>query len=203
MGMNEPSRSEVSVIGHEPQAFTAFYKTNLEAVQRFIARRVFDPHLAADLTADVFLAAIQSAHKYDPERGSPAAWLIGVARNVVNTEFRRATKNKAATRLVSARELLDGDSLADIEARLDAESAARDVYAAVSKLPARDRALVELVAVDGMSVADAAKSPRRNDPALGGGSGLPRSRWVEPARRRWSPREHRGYRSASSAADSA
>ncbi|MGH2885422.1 MAG: RNA polymerase sigma factor, partial [Solirubrobacteraceae bacterium] len=88
--MNEPSRSEVSAIGHDPQAFTAFYETHLEAVQRFIARRVSDPHLAADLTADVFLAAIHSAHKYSPERGSAAAWLIGVSRNVVNAEFRRA-----------------------------------------------------------------------------------------------------------------
>jgi RNA polymerase sigma-70 factor (ECF subfamily) len=168
--MNEPSRSEVSAIGHDPQAFTEFYETNLEAVQRFIARRVSDPHLAADLTADVFVATIQSAHKYDPGRGSADAWLIGVARNVVNAEFRRAAKDRAARRLVSGRELLDGDSLADIEARLDAERAVRAVYAAVSELPARDRALVELVAVDGMPVADAAR-------LLGISEGAARVRW--------------------------
>lgn len=168
--MNDPSQSEVSAIGHDPQAFTMFYETHLEAVQRFIARRVSDPHLAADLTADVFLAAIQSAHKYDPERGSGGAWLIGVARNVVNAEFRRAAKDRAATRLVSGRELLDVDSLADIEARLDAERAARDVYVAVSKLPGKDRALVELVAVDGMPVADAAR-------LLGISEGAARVRW--------------------------
>ena len=34
MSMNEPSRSEVSAIGHDPQAFAAFYETHLEAVQR-------------------------------------------------------------------------------------------------------------------------------------------------------------------------
>jgi RNA polymerase sigma-70 factor (ECF subfamily) len=118
----------------------------------------------------VFLAAIQNAHKYDPERGAPDAWLIGVARNVVNAEFRRAAKNRAASRLVSGRELLDADSLADIEARLDAERAARDVYAAVSKLPAKDRALVELVAVDDMPVADAAR-------LLGITEGAARVRW--------------------------
>jgi RNA polymerase sigma-70 factor (ECF subfamily) len=168
--MSEPSRSEVSAIGHDPQAFTAFYETHLEAVQRFIARRVSDPHLAADLTADVFLAAIHSARKYNPGRGSAAAWLIGVSRNVVNAEFRRAAKDRATARLVSGRELLDGDSLADVEARLDAERAARDVYAAVSKLPAKDRALVELVAVDGMAVADAAR-------LLGITEGAARVRW--------------------------
>jgi RNA polymerase sigma factor (sigma-70 family) len=168
--MNDPSRSEVSAIGHDPQAFTTFYETHLESVQRFIARRVSDPHLAADLTADVFLTAIQSAHKYDPERGGGGAWLIGVARNVVNAEFRRAAKDRATTRRVSGRELLDNDSLADIEARLDAERATRDIYAAVYKLPAKDRALVELVAVDGMSVADAAR-------LLGINEGAARVRW--------------------------
>lgn len=40
-------------------------------------------HLAADLTADVFLRAIESAESYDPRLGPPAAWLTGVARNVV------------------------------------------------------------------------------------------------------------------------
>lgn len=168
--MNDPRRNEVSAIGHDPQAFTAFYKTHLETVQRFIARRVVDPHLAADLTADVFLAAIQSAHKYKPDRGSPGAWLIGVARNVVNAEFRRAAKNRAVTRLVSGRELLDADSLADIEARIDAERAAREIYNAVRQLPAKDRALVELIAVDGMPVADAGR-------LLGISEGAARVRW--------------------------
>lgn len=82
---------------------------------------VSDPHLAPDLTADVFLAAIHSAHNYNPERGSAADWLIGVSRNVVNAEFRRAAKDRATACLVSGRALLDGDSLADVEARLDAE----------------------------------------------------------------------------------
>lgn len=168
--MNDPRRNELSAIGHDPQAFQAFYETHLEAVQRFIARRVSDPHLAADLTADVFLAAIQSAHKHKPGRGSPGAWLIGVARNVVNAEFRRAAKNRAVTRLVSGRELLDADSLADIEARIDTERTAREIYSAVRQLPAKDRALVELIAVDGMSVADARR-------LLGISEGAARVRW--------------------------
>jgi len=168
--MNDPRRNEVSAIGHDPRALTAFYETHLEAVQRFIARRVSDPHLAADLTADVFLAAIQSAHKYKPDRGSPGAWLIGVARNVVNAEFRRAAKDRTVTRLVSGRELLDTDSLADIEARIDAERAAREIYNAVRQLPRRDRALIELVAVDGMPVVDAGR-------LLGISEGAARVRW--------------------------
>jgi DNA-directed RNA polymerase specialized sigma24 family protein len=35
-------------IGHDPQAFESFYRTYVDDVLRFIARRVNDPHLAAD-----------------------------------------------------------------------------------------------------------------------------------------------------------
>jgi RNA polymerase sigma factor (sigma-70 family) len=157
---------EVRQIGRDPDVFASFYGAHLQAVQGFVARRVSDPHLAADLTADVFIAAIDSADRYRPERGAPEAWLIGVARNVVNAEFRRATKHRAVTRRICARELLDSDSLADIEHRI----AAREVYQAVSRLPRHDRALVELVAVDGLAVNEAARR-------LGISEGAARVRW--------------------------
>jgi hypothetical protein len=48
-------------IATDPDAFERFYREHVEAVQRFVARRVDDPYLAADLTADVFVAAIESA----------------------------------------------------------------------------------------------------------------------------------------------
>jgi RNA polymerase sigma-70 factor (ECF subfamily) len=44
-----------------------------------VARRVADPHLAADLTADIFLAAIGAAKRYRARRGRPIAWLYGIA----------------------------------------------------------------------------------------------------------------------------
>ncbi|MFC7713577.1 RNA polymerase sigma factor [Nonomuraea recticatena] len=59
---------------------------------RFVVRRVNDPHLAADLTADIFLAALDSAHTYRPGRGSEIAWLYGVARNVVSAQLRRTAR---------------------------------------------------------------------------------------------------------------
>ncbi|MCW2752073.1 MAG: polymerase sigma factor [Aeromicrobium sp.] len=147
---------DVGEIATDPDAFEEFYREHLESVQRFVARRVADPHLAADLTAEVFLAAVDSASSYRPDRGVPAAWLVGVARNVVATEFRRQSRDRAVVRRISGRRLLDADSLARIEERIDAERKARELYAALAALPARDRALMELVALDGLSVTDAA-----------------------------------------------
>ncbi|UUW91783.1 RNA polymerase sigma factor [Pimelobacter simplex] len=147
---------DVRRIGHDPDAFEAFYRAHLELVQRFVARRVSDPHLAADLTADVFLAAVDAAGGYDPRRGRPAAWVTGVARNVVAAEFRRQGRQRTAVRKVAGRRLLDGDSLARIEERIDAERETRQLYDALGALRPRDRALMELVAIEGLSVTDAA-----------------------------------------------
>jgi RNA polymerase sigma factor (sigma-70 family) len=147
---------DVGRIGHDPDVFEAFYREHLETVQRFVARRVSDPHLAADLTADVFLAAIDGASGYRPDRGSPVAWLIGVARHTIAAEFRRQARSRDVVRRVSGRRHLDADAVTRIEERIDAERETRRLYDALASLPRRDRALMELVAVDGLSVTDAA-----------------------------------------------
>ena len=154
--MTTPTSPEVLRIGDDPDAFEAFYRAHLELVQRFVARRVADPHLAADLTAEVFLAAIDGASGYRPDRGTPAAWLTGVARHVVAAEFRRQARDRDVVRRISGRRLLDTDALVRIEERIDAERETRRLYDALAALPPRDRALMEFVAVDGLSVADAA-----------------------------------------------
>ncbi|MFT4009169.1 MAG: sigma-70 family RNA polymerase sigma factor [Nocardioidaceae bacterium] len=143
-------------IGTDPDALEAFYREHLPAVRRFLARRIADPHLVADLTADVFVAAIDAAHGYQPDRGSPGGWLIGVARNVLAAEVRRQVRQRELTRRISGRRLLDADSLTRIEERIDAERESRRLYAALARLPRRDRALMELVALDGLSVTEAA-----------------------------------------------
>ena len=52
---------ELAEITSDPDAFESFYRQHVEAVQRFVARRVADPYLVADLTAGVFVAVIESA----------------------------------------------------------------------------------------------------------------------------------------------
>lgn len=154
--MTSNQHPDLGRIARDPDVFEAFYREHVEAVQRFVARRVADPHLAADLTADVFLAAVDHAHRYRAGRGSPGAWLTGIARNVVADEYRRQSRHVSAVRRISGRRLLDPDSLARIEERIDAERETRLLYDALASLPRRDRALMELVGVDGLSVTDAA-----------------------------------------------
>ncbi|MEU7868142.1 RNA polymerase sigma factor [Dactylosporangium sp. NPDC049140] len=147
---------QVPEFARSPEAFEAFYRQHVGDVQRFIARRVDDPYTAADLTADVFVAVIDSAHTYRPARGSLLGWVYGVAHNVVATERRRRRRETTIERRVAGRRLLEPADIARIEERIDAESAARKVYRALDGVPEATRRLIELVAVDGLSTAEAA-----------------------------------------------
>jgi RNA polymerase sigma-70 factor (ECF subfamily) len=140
----------------DPAAFEAFYRRHFDAITRFLARRVADPHTVADLTAEVFLAVLDSAHTYRPDRGSEIAWLYGVARNTLLAEFRRAARERQVNSRIAGRRLLDTDDVLRLEERIDAESPARRALTAMADLPESERALVELVAIDGLTVPEAA-----------------------------------------------
>ena len=106
----------------DPQLFEEFYRRHVDAVMRFVARRVDDPHTAADLTAEIFLAVLDSAHPYRPHLGSDTAWLYGIARNVVSSERRRLAREAERDLRFSGRRLLVADDILRLEDKLDAES---------------------------------------------------------------------------------
>src|SRR5436305_8676833 len=112
--------NELSSIAYDSATLEDFYRAHVEAVEHFVARRVDDPYLAADLTADVFLAAIDAAASYRPERGVPVAWLFGVARNVVAAEQRRAALERRANARIEGRRLLGDNDVERMQQRIDA-----------------------------------------------------------------------------------
>ena len=143
-------------VATDPDAFEAFYRRHVEAVTRFLARRVDDPHTVADLVADVFLAVLDSAHTYRSGLGSEIGWLYGVARNTLSAERRRAARERRLVNRIGGRRLLDADDVSRMEDRIDAERPARRAIEAMAGLPEKERAVLELVAIDQLSVAEAA-----------------------------------------------
>lgn len=166
-------------IGTDPDLFEAFYREHVEGLQRFVARRVGDRERAADLTAEIFLAAIDSAHRYRPRRAAPKTWLYGIARVLVANDRRRSRRERAGEpgeELFRGSALLDPEDAARIDARIDAAAQSRRLYDAMDCLPDAERAVLELVAIDELTVAEAAA-------AIGVRSGTARVR-LHRARRR-------------------
>ena len=143
-------------IGVDPDLFEAFYREQVEDLQRFVARRVGDRERAADLTAEIFLAAIESADRYRPRRGTPRAWLYGIARVLVADDCRRQGRERARRERFRGSALLDADDAARIDARIDAAAQSRRLYAAMDRIPEAEREVLELVALDELTVAEAA-----------------------------------------------
>lgn len=148
--------SNLAFIGTDPELFEVFYREHVEVVQRFVARRLDDPHTAADLAADIFLAVIQGAAGYRPSLGPPRAWLFGIARNVVSMEHRRQARHLQALDRVGGRRVLQPDAIERALERIDAEQEARGLHRRIQALSPGLRAVFELVVVDQLSVADAA-----------------------------------------------
>lgn len=149
-------RGGPAAAARDPEEFEEFYRRHVGAVTRFVARRVDDPYTVADLTAEVFLAMLDSAHTYRPGKGSEIAWLYGIARNVVSAEHRRTARDSALGARIAGHRLLDSDDIERMEDRLDAESAGRRALAAMAALPEGERAVLELITVDQLTVTEAA-----------------------------------------------
>ncbi|MFV2175757.1 RNA polymerase sigma factor [Actinomadura sp. LOL_016] len=159
MNVREADR-RVGDIGRDPVVFEAFYRRHVHMVTGFVARRVDDPHLVDDLTTEVFLAAIEAADGYRSRRGAESAWLVGIARNVLAAERRRAARRLDTAVRAAGRRPLGEDGMVGLEERIDAERAARRLIDALAHLPPGPRAVVELVDMDGLTITDAAAALR-------------------------------------------
>jgi RNA polymerase sigma-70 factor (ECF subfamily) len=143
-------------IGTDPEIFEVFYREHVQGIQGFVARRVGDSDRVADLTAEVFLAAIGAAHRYQSGRGTPKAWLYGIARTIVAADRRQVGRERAREERLRASALLDGDDVAQIEARIEASTNLRQLYEAMDHLSESERAVLELVAIDELSLNETA-----------------------------------------------
>lgn len=142
--------------GRDAQAFETFYRATVNDVIGFFSRRVIDVHQVADLTAEVYLAVLISAHTYSAARGSPRAWLFGVARHVLAGHHRSGRAERAKHSRLQGHRLLDSDDVERLVERIDSERASHRLYAALAALPEGERAIFELVALDGLVPAEAA-----------------------------------------------
>ena len=139
-----------------PGALPEFYRRNVGRVVAAGARRFDRPEDVADFTAVVFLAVLESASRFDPRRGNAAAWLSGIVNHVASEEYRRRARASETERRIAGRDLLADDDIDRLERRIDASAEARAVHRAIENLPEGDRRLLTLIAVDGLTPAEAA-----------------------------------------------
>src|ERR1700753_1172713 len=64
-------------------AFTALYRLRQASIYRFALQMTGSIGIAEDVTQETFLAILTQGKRFDPTRGTLAAFLYGIARNMV------------------------------------------------------------------------------------------------------------------------
>jgi RNA polymerase sigma-70 factor (ECF subfamily) len=88
-------------MAHGATSFAELYASHSERVLRFFARRVYEPEVALDLTAETFAQAFISRRRCRAlTEEQLTAWIFGIARHQLSRYLRRgAAERRAIERL--------------------------------------------------------------------------------------------------------
>lgn len=117
---------------------SALYQDHAAAVWRYTRSRVPTDADAEDVTSDVFARAMRSTHTYDPARGTPRAWLTGIARHSTTDWWRRRRPEDPHA------DLPDAAALDDPLAESLRTEQVHEVRVVLAKLSAREREAISL-----------------------------------------------------------
>lgn len=137
--------------------FEALYRANVAVVTAYFARRSADPQTVADLTADTFVQAITSFATFDPRKGTPRAWVLGIARRIYAAHCQAHTQQRSRVERLAGRRELAPDDVEELIDRIDAERPGRALVTGLTTLSVADRAVVEMVDLAGLQAKEAAQ----------------------------------------------
>jgi RNA polymerase sigma factor (sigma-70 family) len=135
----EPSNEEL-LAGGRAEDFGALYERTYPLIRAYLRRRAgARPDLVLDLVAETFAHALERREQFDPQRGSAAVWLLGIANHLLLDSMRRGrVADESRRRLGMERILVEDDQLELIE-----RESASELQRALNRLPREQREAVE------------------------------------------------------------
>ena len=135
--------------------FATFYDRHEAGIVGYFMRRTGDPEFAADLTGEVFAAALAAASRYRSEAPTAAGWLFTIAHNTLTSSVRRGRVESHARVRVGIRDAVEfaPDDLDRVEAL-----ASRDdwVLELLERLPVEQRSAIRARVLEERSYAEIA-----------------------------------------------
>ena len=125
----------------DPAAFAPLYERHASDIYRFCYLRLGLREAADDLTARIFIRAIERLHQYKPKPGASfRSWLFAIARNMLADDWRR----RKDIRLLPDQIDLTHDDYPGPEALAVHRSEMDRLRAALAELPDRQQDVIEL-----------------------------------------------------------
>ncbi len=128
------------------------YEQHVASVWRYVRARVPADSDAEDVTSEVFAQAVKDWRRFDPARGSPGAWLQGIARHVVADWWRRTRPTPTAD--LGAATPIGGGAVIEPDATVLDRVAGEELRRFLHLLTDKERRAVALRFGDGLRAAE-------------------------------------------------
>jgi RNA polymerase sigma factor (sigma-70 family) len=125
-----------------PSDFAALFDDYYPKLYAYVRGQVTNRETAEDITATAFERALSRSHTYDTEKGTFAAWLFRIARNLIINHYVSTSRKPAQYGLDETVQV----SITDLspEQQLLRQEQHRILLAAISRLSERDQEIVRL-----------------------------------------------------------
>ena len=151
----------VSGEAERAEPFESLYERTFPRVYAYVASLLRDRATAEDVTAQAFERAYRRRRSFRAARGTPDAWIFGIARNAALDELRRRRR----------RARLEADpedvSLAASEEEADLTLRRETVRAALDRLSGQERDIVALKFAGGLTNGELARVLRTSESNVG------------------------------------
>lgn len=124
----------------EKPAFEDLYREYVDRVYAYLRSQLERAADAEDVTAHVFVKALEAYPRYEPRLATPAAWLFQIARNALLDHHRRSGRRDRVERALARQPQPTADPGELAEERL----LYRELIAAVRQLSERHREVIGL-----------------------------------------------------------
>lgn len=162
--------------GLEQRRWAGFAEGDAEIWRDFISQQIPrlyglfmkrwpNPSLAEELVQKTMLDAVRGRSSYDPCKGGPEEWILGIARNNINLEARnrasRPSPNGDIGRYFAA---IDNQPLPDEV--LERQETTLIVRSAMSRLEAKEQAVLKAKYIEGLEARDISRQMNVTEKAV-------------------------------------
>jgi RNA polymerase sigma-70 factor (ECF subfamily) len=148
------------ISAQDRDSFSRFYDRYSPLVYSLALRMLRAPSDAEDLLQEVFMQIWRQAASYSPERGTPEAWIINIARSRAIDKLRSMRRREKSFVLTDDPSLSESNE--NVESNAVESEAKLTMNSALANLPEAQRRVLELAYFGGLSqteIAERLKEP--------------------------------------------
>ena len=136
--------------------FEQVYRANVARSRRISRVAAPEPQTVADLTSETFVRGAAGFARFDRRRGSPRAWLFGIAARVFASHCAAHADGVEMILRLAGDRPLPSDEIEDLAGRIDAQREGRALLERCARLSPGERSAIELVDIAGLTPKEAA-----------------------------------------------